>query len=103
MQWTVTLTGQARKNQGRLPARARHMLDAFTKKLELLGPRLETWRPDERQKYKNYSLLKGNLKGNLHCHLNAHGKPAYVVCWRVKNNKTVEVWYAGTHEKAPYG
>ena len=93
--------GQAKKNQKKLPARTRHMLDTFTKKLELFGPRLEAWSSDERHKYKTYAHLKGVLKGSIHCHLNAHGKPTYVVCWKVAGNK-VEVWYAGTHEKAPY-
>ncbi len=95
------IMGQAKKNQKKLPVKTRHMLDTFIKKLELFGPRLESWTPDERLKYKNYGPLKGILKGSYHCHLNAHGKPAYVVCWKVTNFK-VEVWYAGTHEKAPY-
>ena len=77
------------------------MLDTFTKKIELFGPYLETWKPDERHKYKNYGPLKGAFKDSLHCHLNAHSKPTYVVCWKVADNN-VEVWYVGTHEKAPY-
>ncbi len=46
---------------------------------------------------KIYSILKH------HCHLKK-GHPTYVVCWRVtsKQLKTVEVYYVGTHEKAPY-
>lgn len=101
MKWTVKFVGQAKKNQKKLPSRARHMLDAFTKKLELFGPRLEIWKLDERHKYKNYSTLKGAFKDSMHCHLNAYSKPTYVVCWKVASNN-VEVWYVGTHEKAPY-
>jgi hypothetical protein len=38
-----------------------------------------------------------------HCHL-IKGRPTYVACWEVKDpkNKILEVYYVGTHEKAPY-
>jgi hypothetical protein len=37
-----------------------------------------------------------------HCHLNK-GNPTYVCCWKVnKLEKSIEVYYVGTHENAPY-
>lgn len=61
------------------------------KEIEFLGPIRGNW--------KNYSKL-GSIEH--HCHLKS-GKPTYVVCWRVfKDSKLVEVYYVGTHEKAPY-
>lgn len=32
------------------------------------------------------------------------GKPTYVACWYIKDKKVkiVEIYYVGTHEKAPY-
>lgn len=38
-----------------------------------------------------------------HCHL-IKGNPTYVCCWEVVEDevKIIEVYYAGTHEKAPY-
>ncbi len=48
----------------------------------------------------NYGRLKGHVNCH-HCHLN-RGRPTYVVCWRVLENNELEVYYAGTHENAPY-
>jgi len=52
----------------------------------------------------NYGKLYGK-KGSdkRHCHLQK-GKPTYVCCWEVidKKRKIIEVYYVGTHEKAPY-
>jgi len=52
--------------------------------------------------WKNYSKLKGS-KNKFHCHLNK-GRPTYVACWELvdKETKLIEVYYVGTHEKAPY-
>ena len=50
----------------------------------------------------NYGKLKG--KGDRrHCHI-FRRRPTYVACWEVKDleEKTIEVYYVGTHEKAPY-
>ena len=48
----------------------------------------------------NFSKLG---KNTYHCHLKK-GKPTYVACWRMldKSKKVIEVYYVGTHEKAPY-
>lgn len=64
--------------------------------LENRGPAAIDW--------PNYSKLRGK-KGidRRHCHLRK-GKPTYVCCWEVKDKKRkiIEVYYVGTHEKAPY-
>lgn len=38
-----------------------------------------------------------------HCHLKS-GKPTFAACWEVIDQAAglVEVYYVGTHEKAPY-
>lgn len=53
-----------------------------------------------RGNWKNYSKLGSGLH---HCHIKS-GRPTYVVCWEVVDKKCeiVEVFYVGTHEKAPY-
>ena len=53
-----------------------------------------------------HALLKlRDKKGTdkRHCHLQK-GRPTYVCCWEVinKKRKIIEVYYVGTHEKAPY-
>jgi hypothetical protein len=65
---------------------------ALVREIEILGPVRGNW--------KNYSKLS---KTKHHCHLKS-GRPCYVVCWEVVDSKIeiVEVYYVGTHEKAPY-
>lgn len=56
------------------------------------------------KKWANYGkLCSGKQVDKRHCHL-SRGKPTYVCCWRVlcKRTKQLEVYYVGTHEKAPY-
>lgn len=92
-QWTVTLIGQARKAYKELPDGVKESLFALIFELEIKGPLRHNW--------PNYGKIKG--KENIsHCHIEK-GRPTYVVCWKVeKNKKYIEVYYAGTHEKAPY-
>lgn len=89
--WTVNLVGQARKALKELPKGPRESLVALLNELEKLGPHRHTW--------PNFSKLKSEI---YHCHIEK-GRPTYVSCWRVdKKQKLIEVYYAGTHEKAPY-
>lgn len=89
--WNVQLTKKAQKNIRKLPPRVTDILSFLLSELETLGPIRGNW--------KNYSKLS---KNKHHCHLKA-GKPTFVACWEVKNDKiTLEVYYVGTHEKAPY-
>ena len=92
--WTYTILGQAKKAlaKGLIQGRARNALDLFLVELSCLGPYRSNW--------PNYTKMNDE---EYHCHLKK-GRPTYVVCWRIisKIEKTIEVYYAGTHEKAPY-
>lgn len=70
-------------------------MEALHLDLEEDGPTQKNW--------PHYSKLKGHGKGvdKRHCHL-LKGKPTYVACWEVTGKKNLEVYYVGTHEKAPY-
>jgi len=66
--------------------------------MAILGPYRSNW--------KNFGPLhkgKGIPEGAFHCHLKK-GKPTFVACWQIisKKEKTIEVFYVGTHENAPY-
>jgi mRNA-degrading endonuclease RelE of RelBE toxin-antitoxin system len=57
---------------------------------------LENAGPSGGHVFKNYSKLGEN---KYHCHLTYH----YVACWRhEKNTITIEVYYVGSRENAPY-
>lgn len=89
--WTVDLVGKAKKSFKDLPRQTASTLRLFLEELELDGPYRYNW--------PNFSKLGEN---DYHCHLEK-GRPTYVVCWRIdKNKKIIEVYYAGTHERAPY-
>lgn len=93
LQWTVKLSSKrTEKAILELPEHVRLKLLALIKDIVAKGAVQPTW--------PNYSKLGGD---EHHCHLKK-GRPTYVACWRVldKNKKLVEVYYAGTHEKAPY-
>lgn len=67
--------------------------------LEEEGPAQPRW-----PHYGKLKSLKGMKKRDpRHCHLE-RGKPTFVACWEVKDKKRkiLEVFYVGTHEKAPY-
>ena len=97
MNWTIEINRTATKQIAKLPKGIQRLTYLLLKDLELNGPTTGgSW--------KNYSKLKGMGSHDIrHCHLH-HGKPTYVCCWEV-NDKTlrvIEVFYVGTHEKAPY-
>jgi hypothetical protein len=64
---------------------------------------LEKNGPETGGGWKNYGKLKGMHGDKRHCHL-SKGLPTHVYCWELidKNLKITEVYYVGTHEKAPY-
>ncbi len=92
MHWTVNFTSSAAKQYAKLPEGIRARVDALVLDMQLNGPVRGNW--------KNYGKLG---KTAHHCHVKS-GRPTYVVCWDVKDNKLriIEVYYAGTHENAPY-
>lgn len=90
-EWSVELVGQARKALKELPPKVRESLFSLLREMVINGPHRYEW--------PNFGKLKTDI---YHCHIEK-GRPTYVACWRVdKKQKFIEVFYAGTHEKAPY-
>lgn len=90
--WHVSVIGQAKKAKKNLTGKTHDTFILLLFDLES-GPIKTEW--------PNFSDLKG-MKGHYHCHIEK-GRPTYVACWMVdKTTRTIEVYYAGTHEKAPY-
>lgn len=92
--WTVNIIGQAKKAPKLLSKRVLAEFSLLFMELQKLGPYRSDW--------PNYTKMKGSIE-DYHCHIEK-GRPTYVACWRIldKKNKIIEVYYAGTHEKAPY-
>ncbi len=94
LEWTIDIVGQAKKSGKHLSKEATMSFAALLLEMRNFGPYRSNW--------PNYTKMK-NKKEDYHCHIEK-GRPTYVVCWRIanKNKKIIEVYYAGTHEKAPY-
>ena len=92
MSWNVGFSNRAYKQYQVLPQSVQLKLRTLVLEIETAGPVRGNW--------KNYGKLGENRH---HCHLKS-GHPTYVVCWEVLREKIkmVEVYYVGTHEKAPY-
>lgn len=91
MAWVVKLHKKAEKQALKMPRQAMAALYQLMLCIKENGPVRGDW--------PNYSKLPGNRH---HCHLKK-GKPTYVAVWTEdKETITVEIIYAGTHEKAPY-
>lgn len=93
-QWVVNIVGQAKKAPKALPKNVVASFVALFLELKRQGPYRHNW--------PNYTKMKG-FDEDYHCHIEK-GRPTFVACWRIlnKKNKIIEVYYAGTHEKAPY-
>lgn len=94
--WLVTLSHRVAKkvrDRSVIPIEVESAFIALIAELEF-GPDV-TW--------PNYGKLKTQKNRDFrHCHLKK-GHPTWVVCWQVfKKSKRIEVYYVGTHEKAPY-
>jgi hypothetical protein len=95
-QWVVISTKSVDKQAIKLSQNVLLMLHLLFEDLANQGPALPEW--------PNYGKLHGKKNvDKRHCHLQK-GKPTYVCCWEVidKKRKIIEVYYVGTHEKAPY-
>lgn len=92
--WKIDVIGQAKKASKILSGNAAKAYEYLLIELEALGPYRSNW--------PNYSKMKRS-ENDYHCHIEK-GRSTYVVCWRIidKKQKILEVYYAGTHEKAPY-
>lgn len=95
MSWNVKLSHKAVKQSIKLPLKIQTILRLLVKDLQNIGPAVPDW--------PHYGKLKGQNTDKRHCHLNK-GKPTYVCCWEImdKSINLLEVYYVGTHEKAPY-
>lgn len=86
--WQVTVKKSVLKRLPRLPREVQQLFAFLTRDLESSGPVRADW--------PNYSKLG---KNQYHCHLNHH----YVACWTAeKATITIEVFYVGSRENAPY-
>ena len=96
MEWDIRFTNGAAKQAKRLTPRVYAVLQVLTEDLRVNGP-------VPGQGWHHYGKLHSRKQEDIrHCHL-IRGNPTYVCCWEVfKSEKIIEVFYAGTHEKAPY-
>ena len=94
--WMVTLSRNALKQAKKLDRRTFRVFDLLVEGLVMNGPV-----PGSR--WLSYGRLVGKKgEDKRHCHLRK-GRPTYVCCWSVdKKQRLIEVYYVGTHEKAPY-
>ncbi len=93
MAWKVTYSSKARKQLRKIDPNIVASVLSLVMDIEDRGPVRGDW--------PNFSKI--NRGASFHCHIKK-GKPTYVVCWQLigKNSKQIEVYYVGTHEKAPY-
>jgi mRNA-degrading endonuclease RelE of RelBE toxin-antitoxin system len=86
--YKVSITKSAAKTSEKMPLLERKYFRFLLKDLIEKGPIQKSW--------KNFSELS---PGKYHCHISYK----WVVCWRNEKDKIViEVYYAGSREKAPY-
>jgi hypothetical protein len=93
VRWNLSLHTKVGKQLKKLPER----VVLFT---QLLVNDLSQNGTNPGKQWPNFSKLS---KDTFHCHL-TQGRPTYVACWRLldKTKRKIEVYYVGTHEKAPY-
>lgn len=96
--WEVGFSASAARQKKRLPRTVLESLARLIADLEAKGPIQKGW--------PHFSALKrgkGIPENAYHCHIK-NGRPTYVACWEVEDKKIklIRVFYAGTHENAPY-
>lgn len=96
MKWDVQFTNSAVKQMSKLNETVQLVLQVLVTDLQRKGA-------NPGKEWHNYSKLHGKKQEDKrHCHL-IKRNPTYVCCWQVyKSEKRIEVYYVGTHEKAPY-
>ena len=88
MTYEIIIKKKVLKELNRLPEDIQKKLANLMEDLRDKGPYQPTW--------PNYSKLSSNT---YHCHLSRK----WVACWEYeKGTLTIEVYYAGSREKAPY-
>jgi hypothetical protein len=89
MEYKVVVSRKILRNLSKLPVDVQDKFIVLTSVLRHAGPAGP-------HKWRNYSKLG---KDKYHCHLNYR----YVACWYCEYGSiTVEVYYAGSREEAPY-
>jgi mRNA-degrading endonuclease RelE of RelBE toxin-antitoxin system len=84
----VLINKPVQKNLDKMPKREKELFDLLAEDLRSLGPIRKNW--------PNFSSLE---KNKYHCHLSRK----WVACWQwEKDTIVIEVYYAGSREKAPY-
>jgi hypothetical protein len=87
-EYVVTLKKSAEKSAKKMPLPEQMKLAQLMVALKKSGP--------VQPSFMNYSKLG---EGKYHCHLSLH----WVACWKnEKGTLTIEVYYAGSRESAPY-
>ena len=88
MKYQVSIKKKVNKGLKKLPKNVQQLLFLLIEDLISDGPVQKEWN--------NFSPLG---KGKYHCHLTYH----HVACWTCdKEEIKIEVYYAGSREKAPY-
>ena len=86
--YEIRVVKKVQKNLFKLPKNIRHRFTALAEQLRENGPVAHEWQ--------NYSKLGANRH---HCHLTR----SYVAFWsHDKGTITIEVYYVGSRENAPY-
>lgn len=99
--WIVELSPKTKKQVKLLLKEQPQIYAQFAllaKEIEKCGPLRRNW-----PHFAALGRQKGIPRDSYHCHIKG-GKPTYVVCWYIEDKKIkiVEIYYVGTHEKAPY-
>jgi hypothetical protein len=94
MPWQIRIPRRVGKSIAKLPERIQAAMQLLIEELGRDGPYRMNW--------PHYSRIQGT-KNKFHCHVKS-GRPTYVACWELTSEveRIIEVYYAGTHEKAPY-
>jgi len=91
--WKVCIKKRVLKNIEKMPVN-------IQKKLNLLIVVLENHGPCGPKAWLNYGKLKSQ-KEAYHCHISSDHQ--WIACWRqVEGEVYIEVYYAGSHQSAPY-
>ena len=88
MKWRVFFRRKVQKAVVKMPIREQKRFANLVEDLERKGPIRSEW--------PNFSKLR---EQQYHCHLSY----SWVACWQVEESVLeIEVYYAGSREKAPY-
>jgi mRNA-degrading endonuclease RelE of RelBE toxin-antitoxin system len=88
MKYEIKIKRKLERQVSKLPKNIQKLFMVLVEELKELGAVRTNWT--------NYSKLS---KNEHHCHLTYR----YVACWKeIDNTITIEVYYVGSREKAPY-